>query len=154
MTVTLKPKTTEAVPVVSLTVKATLKTIMDDIGNLPDEIMQDCQQQEIEIMGPFIFEYRGADGNPETQFDLEMALPVKEGLNYQGKYKYKTLAPIECVEQRFTGPLSQLEEKGYGPLMNAMQEQGFAIKDTCREVYTKWVEPESPENIIELQMAI
>jgi len=150
----LETKVIEATPVVSITVKATLKTIMDDIGDIPDKIMGECQEQNIEICGPFIFEYRGTDGNLDTPFDLEMALPVKEGITYKGKHQYKSLPSFQCVQQRYVGPVSDIEKNGYVPLMQTMQEQSLPIKDSCREVYTNWVGPDSGENIIELQMAV
>lgn len=150
----LTHKTIDATPVISLTITSTLNTLMEDIAQHPDEMMKECEAQSIEVLGPFIFEYRGACGEPDTEFELEMALPVKKGLDYQGKYQYKDMPSLVCVESQFTGPISEIESKGYNPMMQAMQEQGLTIKDHCREVYTCWEGPESEKNIIELQMAI
>jgi len=154
MTTKLEKKEVAAIPVISLSTSATINTIMDAIGVLPDEIMQECQELGIEPMGPFVFVYRGCDGNKDTAFELEMAIPVKADLSYSGKYQFKTLEAFQFVEQRYTGPISEIESKGYVPLMAAMQEQGLLPGSVSREVYSNWVEPESAENIVELQIGI
>ncbi|OUS27364.1 hypothetical protein A9Q99_15290 [Gammaproteobacteria bacterium 45_16_T64] len=150
----MKPQQSDAIPVISTKTRTTLKSLMQDIGNLPLDIEKDVEEGAVTQVGPMIFVYRGADGNPDTVFELEIAQPVESTQTYKGKFDASSLEPITYIERRFTGSFVDIGSKGYEPLINDILKAGHAMAGQCREVYTHWVNPESDENITELQIAI
>ncbi|MCK7462305.1 MAG: hypothetical protein MZU84_09665 [Sphingobacterium sp.] len=56
-------------------VKTSLKTIWNHVQVLPNDIMNEMIQKKLTAQGPQVWIYKGADGNPETQFDLMVGFP-------------------------------------------------------------------------------
>lgn len=150
----MKPQQSNTIPVISTKVRTTLNNLMQDIGTLPMDIENAVETSTVAQAGPMIFVYRGADGNPDTEFELEIAQPVASTAEYKGKFDTNTLEPITYIERRFTGAFDKIGSHGYEPLINDIMKAGHAMAGQCREVYTHWVNPESDENITELQIAI
>ncbi|MCG8312225.1 MAG: hypothetical protein MI976_03330 [Pseudomonadales bacterium] len=147
-------KTTDALNVIAINTDATLDTIMEDIGNLPEQLMADIESQALVPAGPMIFVYSGCDGNPESQFQLSITQPVTNHAQYQGKYQASQLEPFKCVERSYHGSLHDIGPKGYEPFIAEIMQAGLQIKDECREIYTLYECQESEKNITEIQMGI
>ena len=57
-------------------IKTTLKTINEHVKVLPEEILNEINQKGFNIEGPQVWIYNGADGKPETEFELLVGFPV------------------------------------------------------------------------------
>ena len=149
----METKLTQPVEVISVSTKVTLKTIMQDIGTLPEELLQDMQNQDVVADGPMIFVYRGCS-DCEQPFDLDITQPVASSDNYKGKYEAKTLEPFKCVERTYNGSMHEMSAKGYEPFMADVEKSGLNLSDQCREIYTFYEGPDSDNNITEIQLGI
>jgi len=151
--VTIEKKTAPAQTVIVHTVQSSLKTLFEDIGTVPEAIMQDIAEQGLEITGPSIFEYVGCTEEMED-FTLHMCFPIPEGSEYNGSFTQVTIDAFPCLETRYIGNMTDLGPIGWMQFMNAVQESQEPVSDVMREVYTEWKGPESSENIVELQVGI
>lgn len=150
----MTPQQSKPTPVISSTLRTTLANLMQDIGSLPESIEKELASSTLTLDGPMVFVYRGADGNPNTEFELEIAQPVTSTEGYQGNFSQRTLEPITYIERRFTGSIENIGSQGYEPLIGDIMKAGHNLAGQCREVYTHWVDVNSAENITELQIAI
>jgi len=150
----MEAKETTTVKVISLSKKATLKTIVDDIGCSPDQLMADLEKNGVETEGPMIFVYRNCADDMDKPFDLEIAQPVKASCDYQGEFDINELEPIKYVEKTYCGSLANLGSQGYEPFIEDIQKSGLQLSNQCREVYHRYEGFESEGNITEIQMGI
>jgi len=149
--------TSTPVSVVSARLTATLNTVTQRVGDLPMQIYDDMEQQKLTPLGPMVFVYRGVDGNPDAEFELEITLPVDSEQareTYNGKFELKRIEPLRHVETLYTGPVSAMSKEGYEPLFTELSRTGIAPNGQCREVYDHWVSPESEENRIRIQVGV
>ncbi|WP_250656317.1 hypothetical protein [Alkalimarinus coralli] len=142
------------IEVIALAKKATLTTIMQDIGRSPELLLEDIQQQGVRPEGPMIFVYRGCDGDMEKPFDLQICQPVKAADQYSGQYEKTELEPFQYVERRYVGKMADMGAKGYEPFIADVEKSGLKMGTQCREIYTQYIGPDSEENITELQLGI
>lgn len=114
------------------------------------KVANDLGLQEI---GPMQFLYYGCDDKPDTKFTLEIALIVEEEKPYSGKYNFKNLDGFKCVSTIHQGSVNKLSET-YGKFMPELFKSGKQMTDQSREVYHKYVDENSPENITEIQIGV
>ncbi|MBX2824893.1 MAG: hypothetical protein KTR33_09210 [Gammaproteobacteria bacterium] len=153
----MQVNTSSPVSVVSTCLTATLENVSQRVGDLPMQLYDDLEQQRLEPKGPMVFVYRGVDGNPNTEFELEITLPVDAEAardNYQGKFEIKRVEAFRHVETEYAGPVSAMSKEGYEPLFTDLSRSGLAPDGQCREVYDNWVNPESDENRIRIQVGV
>ncbi|MCG8670086.1 MAG: hypothetical protein MI867_11775 [Pseudomonadales bacterium] len=150
----METKQTQPVNVIAVSKQATLKTIMADIGDLPEKLMADVNQQNLEMDGPMIFVYEGCTGDCESPFELKITQPVKNSSDYKGAYEVTTLEPFKCVERTYQGNMNDMGSKGYDPFIADIEKSGLTMTDQCREIYTLFEGPDSDSNLTELQMGV
>ena len=81
-------KEIEPLKVFYRTFETTLSEINNFVGSKPAEIKKEAVELGLEITGPQIWCYYGADGNPKTKFKFDIAFPVKDEKNIdQGRFK-------------------------------------------------------------------
>lgn len=141
---------------VSTDLKATLANVSERIGTLPENLFADVEAQGLEPAGPMIFDYRGVDGNPDTEFDLTIALPVQlpSSNEYNGKYATRTLPAIDYVERVYKGPVSRISESAYGPFYADLGKTSMTLTGELREIYRHWVDVDSEENETAIQVGV
>ncbi|MBN1927456.1 MAG: hypothetical protein JW798_16605, partial [Prolixibacteraceae bacterium] len=74
----MEKKNVKEITVLMVSVPSSLATLTQDIGSLPDELVQTAQKLGLEITGSQIWQYVGSDGQPNTKFRLDICLPIKE----------------------------------------------------------------------------
>jgi effector-binding domain-containing protein len=137
-----------AVTVLYSTHKTTLKELQQ-LSNVSKEVYTDAANHSF-VSGPVYWIYRGADGNPETVFTLEIAVPIQGFFNSK-KFSIKELAPFKAVVHRHEGSWEQLGNS-YGQIMQYVESNRIPIKDEFREIYLN-VDFQRPENnITEVQV--
>jgi effector-binding domain-containing protein len=133
--------------------KLTILEIMTFAEKNVHKLIEQAQKLDLEIIGPLEFIYDGIDGTPETKFDLTMVLPIKEKKGDSASFQYMETKPAVCVYTTYKGAMSGIG-KAWGQFMNDIHASGVKTTDECREIYKKWIEPESNDNITELQATL
>ena len=117
------------------------------------EIYADVIANKCEITGPVYWIYYGADGNPNTVFSLEIAVPVFSTGNYTGIFELKVIPEFGCISEIHEGAWERLNET-YGKLIEQALADGVAINPVSREIYIH-MDFNSPENnITEVQLGV
>lgn len=150
--------TADPITVVSVQMTATLNTLTNVVGNTPQQLYSEFEAQDIPPAGPMLFVYRGMDGDPDSPFELEVALPIDQstaaGKAYSGERVVKTLTPFDYVEKTYVGAMENMGKDGYEPLFIAMAKSGIESNGEAREIYVNWAGPESPENRTDIQIGV
>ena len=137
-----------AVTVLYSTHKTTLKEL-NQFNKFSKEVYSDAANHSF-VSGPVYWIYRGSDGSPDTQFTLEIAVPI-QGFFNSSKFSIKELAPFKAVVHRHLGPRDSLCIS-YGEIMEFVEINRIPIKDEYREIFLN-VDFEQPHNnITEVQV--
>lgn len=145
-------KTHPPVTVLFSSHRTTLNTLSQYVGTVLKDLLAEAADQKALISGPVYWIYRGADGNPETEFTLEIALPV-QGLSSSDKFGIKQLPAFKSLVQEHVGPWDQLPAV-YGQLLNYIDERKIAMNDECREIYVNIDFQDPANNITTVQMGV
>ena len=151
---TLSVKMIEAQLAIYTELRTTLRNIMQDVGNIPEKILEEIEKLDLKPTAPMIFEYTEADGELDTEMGLCIAVPIENPTKYEGEFKIGELSGMKCAEATYVGPIHDIGSKGHEPLIQNIMEAGLKFTDRCREVYTKWEGPDAVDNITEIQMEI
>lgn len=138
---------------VKATVKARLATLLQDAGALPQSIMEIPAQCGFEISGPQYWTYRGADGNPETSFDLEIAVPVSGSGDLPEGFTLGDTDEFACICHTHNGPWSEFT-KVYEKLIPEIMATGKTLSGICREVYLQCDMENQNNCVTELQIGV
>jgi len=149
-------KKSEATLTVSTRLRATLDNITEQVGSTPERLYADLETQGVKPEGPMIFAYHGIDGQPQTEFDVDIAIPVtaEAAESYQGQYAVKPLESVSCVERVYKGPVSRMGEEGYEPMYADLGKGGMVPSGEVREIYLDWNGPASEDNQTAIQIGI
>jgi effector-binding domain-containing protein len=112
--------------------------------------MRESEMQAVDVMQ---FLYDGCDESDETVFTLDIAIPVDGKKDIQAPFIVKETPEFRCASIEYKGGMSGIGE-GYMELKRQMSEAGLEPNELSREVYTYFMDGESPENITELQIGI
>ena len=112
--------------------KSTLQTLTSDVGNLPNDLRDELTKLGLEPAGPQEWVYIGADGNPNTEFILDICFPVEKAI--EGNSMFKTLEAKKCAVEMHNGPWANLGAT-YEKIMGGVMSKGEQMSSTCREVY-------------------
>lgn len=114
-------------------------------------ILEEISKHGIEPCGPWIFVHFNLPKNGKDRYFAEFCLPVPGVPEVDLKFPVKTLGEFPCASLLYAGPLRSLFTKGVQPLVREMKQAGLPISCESREVYHKWVDPKSKDNLIEIQ---
>jgi len=135
--------------------RVSLTTIADSVEQIlsrADEAMDDGQMV---LRGGPVFVYHGVTGEPNKPFDLRVGFPLKHDPKEDGPDGFETrmLEEYTCVSYYYTGPVDQLPQV-YRQVMPQVYRAGHRPTGETREVYLHWVAPDSPNNVVEIQVGI
>jgi effector-binding domain-containing protein len=109
---------------------------------------------KLAVLGPVVFFYHGADGNPATRFRLEIGLPVREAAGTPESPRYfKQAEKFRCLSTTHKGPMAGITAAWSGIVHEALA-LGHKMNGEGREVYHIWESPDSAINVTELQIGI
>lgn len=146
-------KTSEKQLVFACQTKTNLKNLMTGIGNKPDELMQELQKQGINPVGPQIWSYEGSDGNPETEFILNITVPVNKKGEDKSDMKFHDLPAYKYVETTHKGPYSDFG-KVYEKFMGDIAKAKLIPDGSSREVYINCDFEDQNNCVTEIQIGI
>lgn len=133
--------------------RTTLKQIHSYANSRVYDFYEELKNSALEPDGPLEFIYFGATDDPEKEFTLQIAMPVKEEKPVSNGYRFKKSAPFNCVSHLYKGNVHEMMPV-YENLYQQISTNKLQPVDEIREVYQHWVEPTSPENITEIQIGI
>lgn len=131
-------------------IKTSLKTIGQHVKVLPENILKELNQKGFTAEGPQVWIYKGADGNPETEFDLLVGFPVaKEKMDVD----ITALDDFKCAIYLHKGDWANFKE-AYCTIIGEVMENGLQMSGECREIYHH-VDFENVENnLTEIQIGL
>lgn len=149
----MEQKKIERTLVAAHSCKTTLSKINDLVGNKPNQIMEELKQQNIHPIGPQIWNYLGCDGKMDTDFTLEICVPVEQmGIN-SNIIEFKDLPDFSCLSHTHNGPWSEFGEV-YCNLFTDIDKKGHIPTGTCREVYHHCDFEDQSKCITEIQVEV
>lgn len=102
--------------------------------------------------GPLVFIYHDMMDLSQP-FMLDVGFMVPEGTSAFGSNKLQKIETFKCATVLFSGPLSHLSD-AYGKVMEAVGRSGLRPTGTSREVYLYWENPQSTNNVVQIQIGI
>lgn len=124
------------------------------VGVVARELYRDAVFNDIEITGPVYWNYINFNGDEESSFLLEIALPISEiPGNYEGKFQVKRSDTFHCLSIYHTGTWYDIPQcyKHIGQWMAAHELKGIGQN---REIFINvdFINPVA--NITEIQVGI
>lgn len=133
------------------------RTTLSEIGKLVDKVASDlyatAARHDLLPTGPLHWIYTGADGKPDTEFNLEIALPVNRIAAEKPAFSQKILPSFECVATHHNGSWDHLYET-YDRLIDDVFAKGKKPSGICREQYLFMDFNNPTNNITEVQVGI
>lgn len=138
---------------IAVSQQASLATLRPRIERALDPLIGAMQAGKVKPAGPLTFIYDGIDGQPDTQFTLTIAQPVRTKDAELKGYTNQPLPAFKCVSVYFTGRYSDLP-KAYAKVMPQVFEAGHQPTGVTREIYLYHEAEDSANNITEIQIGI
>jgi effector-binding domain-containing protein len=104
------------------------------------------------INGPLHRIYHGMDGQPDTLFTLEIAIPVRKAF-HSSKFNIKELDFFKAITFPHEGPWEQLPGS-HAQIMERLAEHHIPVTNECREVFLNINFNEPEKNITEIQIGV
>ena len=149
----MEKKSVEKTTVMMYSLNTTLGTMVTDFSKIPSEIEIKAQELGLETTGPQVWQYIGADGKPDTKFQLDICLPVKEAKGDAGKFRFEVLPAITCISNIHKGSWSSLGNT-YERMFGEITRKGIQPANICREIYHHYDMENEAVNITEVQVVI
>jgi len=138
----MKFKKVEAQTVFCETMTTTLRQIGQYVGTTPMRLMDEAAKAGFEQCAPQVWLYEGATGNPDEEFQLTIAIPVKGDAKKHAKLQQ--LAAFYCAEQTVKGSWEQFATV-YPEFIGNLMGQKKELTNVCREIYQE-VDFANPDN--------
>lgn len=100
------------------------------------------------LAGPPIWSYRASGPG---KLALRAGYPVKPGTRGKAPYRARWEPEWPCLAALYRGPATSLVE-AWREFFAKAEKKGLALSDERREIYLKWVGPDSSANVTELQI--
>jgi len=106
------------------------------------------------VVGPVQWIYTGADGKPETEFQLDIVLPVDRDFD-QGSnvFTLTKLSAFHCVTTRYVGGWDGIPG-AYEALIADLTAAGLTMTGVSREIYPTPTETDPAKHITEIQIGV
>lgn len=155
MKLDISVKTVPSVRVLFRRDRVTIPRVPAHAGPAIDSLMAALRRADIKPAGPVIFVYYGIEADPAQEFDLDICVPLPVGadISVAAPMACKTLPDFECIAADYAGSMHEIGD-AWRHVANAWRASGRPGSGVAREVYKKWIDFDSPENVTELQKGI
>jgi effector-binding domain-containing protein len=133
--------------------RTTLGGIQQALGKIFQPLIAQIKRAHVDGAGQAIFVYRGASGAPDQEFTLTTGFIVPPDTKDLGQYKVQKLPAIRAATAYYTGSVAHMGE-ACGRLYGQVVAGGYTPTDQMREIYLWWEGPDSPNNVVELQVGV
>ena len=131
--------------------RTTLRDIQQFVAKVPAQLIEEISKEKFEIAGDQIWRYLGGDGDPQTEFTLQIAFPIKA--NGATSEQIKDFESFKCFTGMHYGSWSNFGSS-YEKIMAELMVAGHQMTGEIREIYHA-VDFECEEkNITEIQVGI
>lgn len=124
---------------------------LDQFGPVMAELYAEAGRKSF-INGPLHWIYYGMDGDPETVFTLEIALPVRKAF-HSPKFRIRELDLFKAITFPHEGLWEQLPGSR-AQIMERLAEHHIPVTNECREVFLNINFAEPEKNITEIQIGV
>jgi len=131
-------------------IKTTLKAIGKHVKVLPEQILCELGRKGFSTKGPQVWIYNGADGNPETEFDLLVGFPVEID---KMDIDITALNEFKCATHMLKGDWANFPQ-AYCAIIGEVMQNGYLMTGECREVYHHVDFENVEKNLTEIQIGI
>jgi hypothetical protein len=118
-------------------------------ATMPD-LLRFVEENRIEVTGPCQFHYR--HDTSRALLVIHMGLPVKQRPKTTGPFQVAPLEPWPCIANVHRGSMRRIDE-AWGALETYARRRGLR-RALTREVFVKWIEFDSEDNVTELQFGL
>ena len=133
--------------------ETTFEKIGDVVNKYIPLLVDGIQEGKIIQKSCAMFVYKGMVEDMSKPFTLEVGWCVSDKAKEVGELKLRKTAEFKCATILYTGSLSN-RGKAYEKLMPAVLAAGLKPAGDSREMYLYFEEPESPNNVVQIQMGI
>lgn len=125
-------------------------------GSTLPKVESDIPKFGLTVAGPAVFFY--FDFNPESRENhLEVGFPVEGAVEavtgLPDNYHLRKAGPFKCLSWDYVGGMPGIND-AWCYMFESSAPLGYALGTEQREVYKKWVEFDSPDNVTELQIQV
>jgi len=146
-------KTHPAMNVLYSSFRTSLATIHDKVGTVARDLYAEAARQHLLVTGPVYWFYYGADGQPDTEFTLEIAIPVSGEPVPIGEFLFNQLPSFKCVSKTHEGAWAKLGET-YGSIIEKITAENLEMNGVSREAYLNIDFSYDDRNLTEVQVGI
>lgn len=104
------------------------------------------------INGPLHWIYYGMDGNPDKEFTLEIAIPIRRAIQ-STKFKVKELDFFKAITFPHEGLWEHLPGS-HAQIMTRLAEHDIPVTNECREVFLNIDFSQPEKNMTEIQIGV
>lgn len=130
----METKQVKMTKVIKFSTRATLRDLGKYTGVMPAKLAEKAQALGIACEEPQIWQYTGSDGNPDTEFLLDICVPVSSFSGDPGEFSFYELPAISCLSEMHHGAWMDMETT-YQKLMEEMWEKSMHFSSISREIY-------------------
>lgn len=117
------------------------------VGVIGERLYKAAVENNMGINGPQYWLYGGFDGNEDTLFTLEIALPVERmAENYTGEFNLKSTEHFKCVWTIHEGGWMKIPET-YGKIFSFIEANQLKPTQSGREIYIH-ADLDDPDNML------
>lgn len=147
-------KTVPAQPVLQFTTRTTLPQLGSFAGTILQRLQDEAARLGLTVPGPVQWIYTGVDGQPETEFQLDIVLPVG-GVNGQqsNEFALTELPAFDCVATEYVGGWDGIPA-AYETLIAHAYALGLTTAGVSREVYPTPYETDPAKHLTEIQVGV
>lgn len=132
--------------------RTTLSQLNQFAGTVVKELHAEAVANDLLVSGPVYWIYQGMDGNPDTIFTLEIALPI-QGTVKASRFATRELAPFKAASHMHEKAWTKIPAT-YALLMQYVSMNHLRITGEFREIYWN-IDFDNPENnLTEVQVGV
>ncbi len=133
--------------------QATLGELKNFAGTTVRELYRYVADLDLLICGPQYWFYYGMDGQPDTRFTLEVALPVQGNIPTTLLPIFKQMPAFKCLCSRYEGRWEGLREE-YGKMFKYIADHGLKVSGFHAESFLHIDFAAPGDQITEIQIGL
>lgn len=132
--ITLTPKTILPLLAIVSSLRVSLKRL-NECEPVMQSLYAEAARLGLTITGPSQWQYIGATGDDNQEFQLDVALPVQQAGPPSEMFVYRELPLFSCVSYEYTGPWADMPAV-YDQLFVQFYRDGYSEGTVVREIHT------------------
>lgn len=149
----LQIKEADSFTALCFTTRATLLTLSRHVFSVAEDLYREAARLDLDVSGPIQWIYTGVNGDETNEFQLDIALPIRQPGRQSDNYSYQVFPSFRCAVYTYTGPWSEFGQL-YDALFGQLYGGGYQNDGYVREVYTV-IDLENPARCVtEIQIKL